>query len=528
VSYLPFDGLVLHKVLKEIKDNIVGDRIKNIYQPIKSQVLIQFSQSFVLLSLKSPSYVILLSQKPNVPIQPANFSQFLRKKIRNGRVVNVEQLGLDRIGYFEIESYDQETSTLRQYKLFFELMGRNSNVTLVNEDNKVEESLKRIYDEFRPIIPGVKYIPYYDDSQTSILRENIENEENIDYDRLMGFSKKSKEFLKEIGIQRAVQDLKKPHLYYFNEANTYDFSAITPNNFEYEELKPSEALLKVFQEKADQSRLLEIKKDLEKRVKNEIDRLEKTKEQILQDLNEEKSLTDLEKKGELLQTYLYKIKKGERYFTVTDWNTGEEVTIEIDPLLSPTQNLEKLYKNIKRTKSKVEYAKKRIKKVNNELEYFNQLFETISSAEEIETLIEIKEEMKDIGLISENKKSKRERKVKTTFRKFNYKGFEILVGKNNKQNDELTRSAAQADIWLHTHEIPGSHTIIKSSGKEIPEEVIDYAARIAATFSKAKMSSNVAVDYTQRKNVWKPKGAKPGMWLYRNYDTIIVEPFREL
>ncbi|POZ89994.1 hypothetical protein AA81_12090 [Petrotoga halophila DSM 16923] len=525
---MPFDGLVLHKVLKEIKDNIVGDRIKNIYQPIKSQVLIQFSQSFVLLSLKSPSYVILLSQKPNVPIQPANFAQFLRKKIRNGRVINVEQLGLDRIGFFEIESYDQENSTMRKYKLFFELMGRNSNVILVNEDNKVEESLKRVYKKFRPIIPGVKYLPYYDDSQINILEVNIENIENIDYDRLMGFSKKSTGFLKEIGIQRAVKDLKKPYLFYFKEGNTYDFSAITPNNFKYEGLKPSEALLKVFQERANQSRLLEIKRDLEKRVKSEIDRLEKTKEQILQDLNEEKNLMDLEKKGELLQTYLYKIKKGERYFTVTDWNTGEEVTIEIDPLLSPTQNLEKLYKNIKRTKSKVEHAKKRIKKVNNELEYYNQLFETISSAEEIETLIEIKEEMKDIGLISENKKSKRERKVKTTFRKFNYKGFEILVGKNNKQNDELTRSAAQADIWLHTHEIPGSHTIIKSSGKEIPEEVIDYAAKIAATFSKAKMSSNVAVDYTQRKNVWKPKGAKPGMWLYKNYETIIVEPFREI
>jgi predicted ribosome quality control (RQC) complex YloA/Tae2 family protein len=310
VSYLPFDGLVLHKVLKEIKDNIVGDRIKNIYQPIKTQVLIQFSQSFVLLSLKSPSYVILLSQKPNVPIQPANFAQFLRKKIRNGRVINVEQLGLDRIGFFEIESYDQENSTMRKYKLFFELMGRNSNVILVNEDNKVEESLKRVYKEFRPIIPGVKYLPYYDDSQINILEVNIENIENIDYDRLMGFSKKSTGFLKEIGIQRAVKDLKKPYLFYFKEGNTYDFSAITPNNFKYEELKPSEALLKVFQERANQSRLLEIKRDLEKRVKSEIDRLEKTKEQILQDLNEEKSLMDLEKKGELLQTYLYKIKKG--------------------------------------------------------------------------------------------------------------------------------------------------------------------------------------------------------------------------
>ncbi|MFY9357607.1 MAG: NFACT RNA binding domain-containing protein, partial [Defluviitoga tunisiensis] len=210
------------------------------------------------------------------------------------------------------------------------------------------------------------------------------------------------------------------------------------------------------------------------------------------------------------------------------WNTNLEVVIEIDPLLSPTQNLEKYYKEIKRIKNKVEFAKERVKEVNNELEYLYQLLETITSAQDLETLIEIREEMKEQGLIRETKKPKREKKFETSYRKYEYEGFEILVGKNNKQNDDLTRSASREDIWLHTHEIPGSHVIIKSAGRAVPEQGIKYAARIAATFSKAKMSSNVAVDYTQRKNVWKPKGAKPGMWLYENYETIIVEPLKDI
>ncbi|RAO99265.1 hypothetical protein PW5551_04850 [Petrotoga sp. 9PW.55.5.1] len=522
---MPFDGLTLYKVIREIKETISGDRIKNIYQPVKYQILFQFSKCFVLFSIQNPSYVILLSNKPDIPIQPNNFAQFLRKKVRNGRVADVQQLGLDRLGYFQIASYDQEHSQTKEYKLYFELMGRNSNLILVNEEGKIEEALRSIHDEFRPILPGAKYIPYFDDSKINILKDNIEN---IEFNNLMGFSKQSREFFKEIGTYNVIKDLNSPYLFYFKEGNEYDVSAITPNNFEYKKLKPSEALLKVFEEKSNQSRLLEIKKDLEKRVRNEIERLEKTKENITKDLNEEKHLEELEKKGELLQTYLYQIKKGESYFEVTDWNTGKKVTIEIDPLISPTQNLERYYKKIKRIKKKVEFAKKRIKIILKELDYFNQLLETISSSEDIPTLLEIKEEMKEIGLISENKKNKRERKEKSTYRKYNYQGFDILVGKNNKQNDEITKIAAQEDIWLHTHNIPGSHTIVKSAGKEIPQDVIEYAAKLAATFSKAKMSSNVAVDYTKRKNVWKPKGAKPGMWLYKNYETIIVEPFREI
>ena len=144
-------------------------------------------------------------------------------------------------------------------------------------------------------------------------------------------------------------------------------------------------------------------------------------------------------------------------------------------------------------------------------------------SDDLDTLEEIREEMIDEGLIQINKK-KRRKKPKSTFKKFEYKGFEILVGRNNKQNDELTKSASKDDIWLHTHEIPGSHVLIKGAGKEIPEEVIKRAAEIEAYNSRAKMSNNVPVDYTTPKYVWKPKGAKPGMWLYENFSTIFVTP----
>ncbi|WP_158245282.1 NFACT family protein [Petrotoga sp. 9PWA.NaAc.5.4] len=524
---MPFDGIVMYKILNEIRPNIIGDRIKNIYQPVNYQVLLQFSHYFVLFSLQNPSYLILLSEKPDIPMQPGNYAQYLRKKLRNGKVLDIKQFGLDRLGFFEIESYDEETSQKRNYKLFFELMGRNSNLILVNQEGKIEEPFRKIYDEFRPLTPGIKYIPYYDDSKINLLEKQIQDID-INSNDLMGFSKKSLEFLKIVGVERSLKDLKDPYLFFYIDENKYDISAITPDSFKYIKLNPSEALLKVFQERANQSRVLETKKDLERRVKSQIEKLEKTKQLILEDILKENQLEELEKNGQLLQTYLYKIKKGERYVIVNDWSSGKEVTIEVDPLLSPPQNLERYYKEIKRTKKRIEFAKKRLNELESELKYLYQLLETVESAEDIGTLTEIKEEMREVGLIGETKKSQREKRVKTTYRKFEYNGFEILIGKNNKQNDELTRSAAKEDLWLHTHEVPGSHVIIKSAGKNIPAEAISYAARLAATFSQAKMSSNVAVDYTQKKNVWKPKGAKPGMWLYKNYETIIVEPLRDI
>ncbi|MFY9357719.1 MAG: NFACT family protein, partial [Defluviitoga tunisiensis] len=251
---MPFDGLVLYKVLREVKEHVIGERIRNIYQPVYYQVLLQLSNNYLLFSLQNPSYMLLLAEKPDIPMEPAHFAQFLRKRIRNGRILQVEQLGLDRLGFIEIESYDDERSEKVIYKLYFELMGRNSNLILVNEEGKIEEAYKHVHDDFRPILPGAKFIPYYDDSKLNILRDNVSILDDSFLNNLMGFSKKSKDFLKIIGVEKAIQDLNDSHLYFFKDNNKFDAVAITPNNYSYEKLTPSEAILKVFQERANQSR----------------------------------------------------------------------------------------------------------------------------------------------------------------------------------------------------------------------------------------------------------------------------------
>ncbi len=170
---MPFDGLVLYKVLREVKEHVIGERIRNIYQPVYYQVLLQLSNNYLLFSLQNPSYMLLLAEKPDIPMEPAHFAQFLRKRIRNGRIINIEQLGIDRLGFIEIENFDEERADKVSYKLYFELMGRNSNLILVNEEGNIEESYKHVHDEFRPILPGNKFVPYYDDSKLNILKDDI-------------------------------------------------------------------------------------------------------------------------------------------------------------------------------------------------------------------------------------------------------------------------------------------------------------------------------------------------------------------
>ncbi|BBE30116.1 hypothetical protein OSSY52_02570 [Tepiditoga spiralis] len=517
---MPIDGLVIHKLINEINTETTGMTIKNIYQPVNHQLLIKLNKKNILFSLRNPAYIVLLNEKPDVPDSPQNFSLLLRKKIKGGKIVNVKQMGLDRIGYIEIKNRN-ELGDLKIFKLYFELMGK-SNLILVNDENKIIDALKKSTDSMRSILPGAKYIPYYDDSKALIFDDiNL-----LDFP-FMGFSKKSEEILRKIGIEKARNQIKNNTVYYFKDLEKPDVSSITPENYIYEELSPSEGILKLFEERTKKSKIIETKKKLEKIVIKNIEKNERTKNNLLKDISKEEKLPEMIKKGELLQSYLYTAKRGDKFIEVTDWESGKKVKIELNPLKNPTTNLEKYFKKIKKTKTMVEFSKNRIKKFIKELEYLYQLWETIDSSEDIETLEEIHEEMFLVGLIK-SKKKRKIKKVKNSYRHFEYMNFEIYVGKNNKQNDELTKNAYKEDIWLHTQGIPGSHTIIKSAGKEVPLKVIEYAASLAATFSRAKLSSNVAVDYTQRKNVWKPGGAKPGMVLYKNYKTIITNPILKL
>ncbi|MDN5342821.1 MAG: hypothetical protein PWP28_1696 [Oceanotoga sp.] len=514
---MPLDGLVFHKLINEIKENCLGSSIRNIYQPINSEVLIQLRNNNILFSLNNPAYIMLLKDKPEVPENPVNFSQYLRKSIKGFKIKNIVQLSMDRTGYIELEGFNL-IGDLKKYRLYFELMGRNSNLILVNSENKIEDALKKYNENLRTILPGAKFVPFFDDSKKNFLLDHS----NID-DLFVGFSKKSYKFLKYNGLDKTLKSLGNNKLYFFKEDNKYDVSAIKPIKEDFELLDPSVAILKLFEFSSNQSRIIHLKKDLEKIIIKEIDKNENLKYKLLNDISEEKNIEDLINKGELLQTYIFKAKRGDSYIDVSDWNNGKTFRIELDPLKNPSTNLENYFKKIKKIKTRVIISKKRLRKTENILDYLYQLLLTIEESEDIDNLSDIREEMFEEGLLKKDKKLKRKNN-KISFKTFKFKDFDIFIGKNNKQNDELTRNASKEDIWLHTHNIPGSHAIIKSAGKIVPDDVIEYAASLEASFSKAKMSYNVPVDFTTRDNVWKPKGSKPGMWLYKNYKTIIVNP----
>jgi predicted ribosome quality control (RQC) complex YloA/Tae2 family protein len=526
---MPIDGLAIYKLINEARERVLNKSIKNIYQPVEDQLLIQTSGDFLLFSEQNPSYLLVLEKKPDIPENPYNFSMFLRKRIKGGKILSVEQLGTDRIGYMEVQGYD-EIGDLKKYRLYFELMGRNSNIILVNEDNIIQEAMKRSTAETRLLVHGIRYIPFFDDSKVNIMSGSKTSEEDVlDIKasvNLQGFCKTSLGALKFYNtLQELRQEIASPYLYvYTDEKGNRDISALKPNGSDIKKLTPSAAIIDVFEFKADRSRFLAMRKELLKKLEREVDKDEKIKDNLQKDISEQSKIPELSKKAELLQSFVYKVNKGDESILTQDWVTGEDILIKLDPIKTPSQNLQEYFRKLKKIKNRVAYALEKIVHIEKELEYYYQLMAMLDEAEDIQTLEEIKVEMIQQGLVDAKNKTIKKSEKKNPYRKFNYKGFDILVGKNNMQNDEITKNARADDIWLHTRGIPGSHVIIKCAGKEVPYDVILYAATVAAKYSRAKFSSNVGVDYTKKSNVYKPKGSKPGMVLYENYSTVFVTP----
>jgi len=212
---MPIDGLAIRKLINEARERVVNKSIKNIYQPVEDQLLIQTSGDFLLFSVQNPSYLLVIEKKPDIPENPYNFSMFLRKRIKGGKILSVEQLGTDRIGYMDIQGYD-EIGDLRKYRLYFELMGRNSNIILVNEDNVIQDAMKRGTAETRLLIHGIKYIPFFDDSKVNIMKEDISDIKAAS--NLQGFCKTSQGSLMFYNtLQELRQEIISPYLYVYTD-----------------------------------------------------------------------------------------------------------------------------------------------------------------------------------------------------------------------------------------------------------------------------------------------------------------------
>lgn len=555
---MAFDGIVTRAITNELAEKLENGRITKIYQPTEHDLVINVrnkgKNENLLISIH-PNYarVHFTDEKLLNPKEPPMFCMVLRKHLTSGIIEKVEQINLERIIHISIKSHD-EIGDVKFKKLIIEIMGRHSHLILVDEErNMIIDSMKHIsyaMNRHRAILPGQEYVappsqnklnPLHIDADTFIKKIDF-NSGKIDrqiLNILMGISPIVSE---TIANQAYLGDLEK-----YKEVYTNFQNQIVQNHFKpfiiigpkedfhvLEDIEPSlekhyfntvsEMLDTFYRGKAERDRVKGLSGDLLRFLKNERDKNIRKLKKHEQTLKKASKKDEYQKKGELLTAHLHLVSPGDASVEVIDYYDPDQntMTIELDPQKSPSQNAQFYYKQYQKLKKSEEIVQIEIEKTKSEIEYFDQLITQLELARE-QDVEEIREELIEQGYLKQRKREKKKTKeIQLDYYKAT-DGTEIIVGRNNKQNEYLTnRLANRNDVWLHTKDIPGSHVIIRSQSPS--EKTIIEAATIAAFYSKAKQSSTVPVDYTFVKHVRKPKGAKPGYVIYDNQKTVYVTP----
>ncbi|MCX7748129.1 MAG: NFACT family protein [Clostridia bacterium] len=575
---MPFDGVVVKSVANELGDLLVGGRVEKIFQPEKDEILIHIrakGENLKLLlsaSATHPRIHITDVTKEN-PLNPPVFCMLLRKHLTGGRVTNIGFHDFERVLSLHIESIN-ELGDLTEKKLIIEIMGRHSNIILVNDENKILDSIKHVDNEvssIREVMPARPYIMPPGQEKTSILDLDLDsflneagNISDISIEKhllnsLKGFSPLlCREICFRAGVEGKysfsnlpadARDRIKNELAILKDSiGRSNFSPLiiyndkeleSPLDFHCLHIKQnpfirvlptmSKVLDMFYSTKDNFERLKQKKSDLLKVLQNNLDRLNK-KLALQQDkLREIADRENLKLFGELITANIYCISKGAKQATVQNYYSEdlENIVISLDENLSPQENAQKYFRQYTKAKSAFTNTTKQLEETNRELVYLESVLHLLENCVLVQEIEEIRQELVEQGYLTLKRKNsfKKQNKVSEPFHYRSSDGLDIFVGKNNRQNDLLTlKSSSSNDTWLHTRNIPGSHVIIKKLQHTIPERTLLEAAILAAYHSKAKMSSTVPVDYTLVKNVKKPPGSKPGMVTYDHFKTLIVTP----
>lgn len=573
---MPLDGIAVTAITKELNAKLVGGRIEKVHQPEKDELWLYIKnlreQYKLIMSADSsnPRVHLTDSTKQN-PLSAPMFCMLLRKHISGGRIKSVTQPSFERILDIEIESRD-ELGDLREYHIICELMGRHSNIILVSGD-KVIDSIKHVditVSSVRCVLPGLSYCRPPSQDKLSPFEANYDKvfEAFLSCDaealiekavvRLIGGT--SPLIGREIAY-RAVGDvagrLTANNLKSVSDV-CYDFISILKNgkfspcvvkdpvtgktmefatydvtlygNLAQKEYYDdiSEAMDEFYCSKDKWERMRHKGAATRKVVTNALERCKKKLQLQQEKLAEAAHKDEYKIFGDLITANLYRIKEGEDKVSLENFYDENLPVVEIpmDTTKSPSKNAAFYFSKYRKAKTAEEMVSVQLSKNLDEIEYLTSVLGTIDIAETEQDIMDIRQELTSGGYIkSVTTKKNRQKPLPSKPLKFEYMGYEIYVGRNNNQNDYVTLKLGKSyDMWLHTKDIPGSHVLIKNQGEEIPNEVVEVAASLAAYYSSGRESSMLEVDYTLIRNVKKPSGAMPGKVIYVSYKTAYVPP----
>ena len=571
---MSMDGLSLYSAMNELNKRLAGGKIDKIQQTDKEELLLMvrsLGQTYRLLinASAADNRVQLTELKKQAPSEAPMFCMLLRKRIAGGKIVRFEQERLDRVLKISIETYN-DLGDLSVFALYCELMGKHSNIILVNEKGVIVDAIKHVglgMSSVRFVMPGLEYsAPPAQDKQDPSKASADDFSMAMCMVGMSIAKALSNAFFglsPAVAAQLVARYTDKTECTQLSEAERKELaerlaafyadmaqgkekaSAVLNALGETEAVYPfaiSGSGIKLYDSIGEALDGLYINSDrrewakrhgasARKVLQNNIERCEKKLALYADALNSGEQMEKCRLYGELLTANLHSLKSGTDTAAVDNYYADpvERIAIPLDRQLTPGENAQRYYKKYQKLKAARDMAIVQREQTLSELNYLEGQLDNLTKCTAENELSELIEELKDQGYIKRDKGGKKKMKLAASkpMHFVSSTGADIYVGKNNRQNDELTlRFASPNDIWMHTKNIPGSHVIVKGASEQDTATMTE-AALLAAYYSRARGSENVAVDYTPRKYVKKPAGAKPGMVIYTTNKTAYVTPSEE-
>ncbi len=562
---MPLDAVCIHALAAELQERLAGGRIDKVQQPEKDLLLLTVRANSenlrLLLSAGVGSARVHVTRASfENPAEAPMFCMLMRKHLMGARILSVRQPDWERMLILELEARDELGVSSRKL-LAAELIGRSANIILVGEDGRIVDCIRRADfggDALRRMLPGMIYrmppkqekLPFFETESAALRLMAREADAQIPVDKwlLDSFSGLSPLLCRELAhrcagdyetLPEQMEALREtvdagdysPTLL-LREGKAQDFSFLSISQYGRETVNETYPgfceLLDAFYTWRDQAELRRRRShELLRSIRSARDRLARKLGNQREELKRTENREEIRRQAELITANLYRMRKGDRALVCQNYFEEDcpEISIPLDPLKSPQQNAAALFKEYNKLKGARLHLTELIEKGEGQLDYLNSVLEELDRAETEKDLTEIRRELAETGYLKKTRtREKAKGRPQAPLRFVTDDGFEVLVGRNNGQNDELsTKTARRTDYWLHTQKVHGSHVILRCEGQEPSRLALEQAASLAAYYSQGREGGKIPVDYTMVRFVRKPSGALPGKVIYTEYRTLLAE-----